>query len=373
MTERIRRIRVHHLEAALRRRFGWSLGWTDRRHATLVEVETTGGLKGWGDGSAGPNPAVALGQSPFDARGIWEAQRPPMFRQARRGESIAGGLDTALYDLQGQILGLPVHRLLGHQHRDRVQPYLTALYRQDWPDVAAGLAEEAAGWVAQGYRVLKMKIGYGPDLDVRLVKAVRAAIGDEIALGVDANCAYDAGTAIGLARRLEAFHPAWWEEPLLADDLEGYRRLRESTAIPLASGESLGADALIRDYIAPRAVAIVQPEIELIGLTGALQVSHAAWTQGLRVIPHNWGTAVRTTAILHWMATMPPVTEALASAQVLFEFDQTESPFRDAVVNEPVRPGADGLLPVPEGPGLGIGVNEEAVAGYRVRLEEFAA
>ena len=368
---KITRIRVHHLEASLSRRFGWSLGWTDRRTATLVEVETSDGLKGWGDGRAGRDPSLALGRSPFEAASIWEAQRPPMVLQSRRGEAICGGLDTALWDLQAKVVGLPLHRLMGHTHRSRVQPYLTALYRQDWSDFASGLAEEALAWKAKGYRTLKMKIGYGPELDVRLVRAVRAAIGDDVALGVDANCAYDAGTAIALARRLEAFDLAWWEEPLLADDLDGYQRLRASTAIPLASGETMGADALVRDYIAPRAVAIVQPEIELIGITGAMKVSHAAWTQKLRVIPHNWGTAVRTAAILHWMAAQPPLTEALAAPAVLFEFDQTESPFRDAVIHERIEPGDDGLIAVPTAPGLGVTVDEDAVARFRVKLEEY--
>lgn len=372
MSDRIRRVRVHHLAAPLSRRFGWSLGWTGQRQATLVEVETEGGRTGWGDGLPGPRPELALGRSPDEALGLWDEQRPPMFRQSRRGEALCGGLDTALWDLRGQLAGLPLHRLLGHAHRDRVQPYLTALYRQDWPDFAAGLAAEAIQWKQQGYRVLKMKIGYGPELDVALVRAVREAIGEETPLGVDANCAYDAATAIALARRLEEFHPAWWEEPLLADDLAGYDRLRDSTAIPLASGETLGADALLRDYIAPRRVAIVQPEIELIGVTGALAVSHACWTQGLRLIPHNWGTAVRTAAILHWMAVQPPLTEALASPPVVFEFDQTESPFRDAVVRTAVRPDADGLLRVPEGPGLGIEVDAEAVARFRVKLEDYS-
>jgi D-galactarolactone cycloisomerase len=115
-------------------------------------------------------------------------------------------------------------------------------------------------------------------------------------------------------------------------------------------------------------VDILQPEVEIVGLTGARRLMHSCWLKDIRVVPHNWGTAVRTAAILHWMATCPPITEALAAPSPMFEFDQTESPFRDAVIAERIGLGADGMVAVPEGPGLGVTVLPEAVAEYRVEL-----
>ncbi len=370
---RITEVKVHRLSAPLSQRFGYSLAWFDRRAATLVEVSTDAGLTGWGDGGWGGdlllrNPGLVIGRSPFEAEAIYDALRPPPQLQSRSGPQTCGGLDTALWDIAGQALGMPVSQLFGRRVRDRVQPYCTALYRKDWPDVPAALAAEALGWIAQGFRVLKMKVGYGPESDYANVRAVREAIGGGIGLGIDANCAYDAVTAIALARRLEPLNIAWFEEPVLADNLEGYSRLRAATAIPLAGGETFPADRLIADYIQPRLVDILQPEIEIIGLTGARRLSHLCWLNHIRVVPHNWGTAVRTAAILHWMAAVPPVTEALAAPPALFEFDRTESPFRDAVIQDPPRLDPGGFVPVPAGPGLGIRVIPEAVEQFRVEL-----
>jgi D-galactarolactone cycloisomerase len=370
---RITEVRIHLLEAPLEERFGWSLNWTSRRTATLVEVRTDAGLTGWGDGYYGgellrSHPELVIGRSPFEAEAIYDSLRPFVWKQGRSGAPVCGGLDTALWDLMGQAAGLPVSRLFGKVWRDRVEPYCTALYRKDWPDLAQGLAEEAVGWKRAGYRAMKMKVGYGLATDVRNVAAVREAIGPEIGLAVDANCAYDAGTAVALGRELEPFNLLWWEEPVLADNLAGYRRLRDALRMPLAGGETFDADRLMQDYVDSRLVDILQPEVEIVGLTGARRLTHACWLKDIRVVPHNWGTAVRTAAILHWMATCAPITEALASPPPMFEFDRTESPFRDAVIEERIELGQDGKVAVPQGPGLGIKVIPEAVAKYRAEL-----
>lgn len=370
---RITGVRIHKLEAKLSRRIGWSLGWTDRRTATLVEVSTDAGLTGWGDGHFGGDtllrsPELVIGRSPFEVEAIYEDLRPPGGPQARRGSPVCGGLDTALWDLAGQALGLPVSRLLGGPRRQAVDAYCTALYRQDWNDLAEGLAAEARAWRRLGHRVLKMKIGYGPETDVRLVRAVREAVGGDAGLAVDANCAYDAATALALGRRLEPFDLLWWEEPLLADDWEGYARLRASLRIPLAGGETLAVDELLRHYVQPRLVDILQPEIEIIGLTGARRLTPLCWLNRIRLMPHNWGTALRTAAILHWMSAVPPVTEALASPPLMFELDRTEHPFRDAVIAERLDIDAQGRLAVPDRPGLGVTVLPEAVARFRKEL-----
>ncbi|MEP7364270.1 MAG: mandelate racemase/muconate lactonizing enzyme family protein [Acidobacteriota bacterium] len=368
---RIDEIRIHKLAGELDRRFGWSLNWTTTRTATLVEVRTNDGLIGWGDGMWAEarlraHPELVLGRSPFDVEAIYDDLRTLPVAQRRRGDVACGGLDAALWDLCGKVHGVPVWKLLGRKVRDRVQPYLTALYMQDWPDAAQGLAEEALHWKSLGYRAMKMKVGYDPEKDVRLVRAVRQAIGPDVSLGVDANCAYDSGTALRLCGQLEQFDPMWFEEPVLADDLAGYDRLRAGTRIPLAGGETATLDTLVMDYVQPRRVDVLQPEVEIIGLTGAKRLSYLCWLNRIRLAPHNWGTAVRTAAILHWMAITPPLTEALNGAPQLFEFDQTASPFRETVIRERLAPEDDGLLAIPTEPGLGVTVNAGEVARYRV-------
>lgn len=370
---RIAEVRLHRLVAPLQEPFGWSLGWAKERAVTLVEVITDQGLVGWGDGGSYDElrrrPEAVIGRSPFEREAIFDELRTPPFRQSRTGPQWAGGLDVALWDIAGQALGVPVWRLLGRQYRDRVEPYCTALYRKNWPDLASGLAEEARGWQVQGFRSIKMKIGFGPETDVRIVAAVREAIGPGMGLAVDANCAYDASTALALARRLEPFDLLWWEEPLLAGDLAGYARLKSQLTLPIASGETLSLDQMMVDYVQPRLVDIVQPEVEFVGLTGGQRLSYLCWLNRLRLIPHNWGTAIRTAAILHWMSAVPPLTEAIAAPPALFELDCTESRMRNAVVREGFRVDpADGKIAVPTGPGLGIEVVREAVEEYRTEL-----
>ena len=367
---KIARVRVHRLRGKLRERFGWSLNWTDTRTATLVEVETDAGLTGWGDGSFGgdrlrQHPELVIGRSPFEVEAIWDDLRPPAEAQRDRGEPASAGLDCALWDIVGQALGKPVWSLFGRQYAPRVTPYCTCMYRKDWPDLAEGLAEEARGWVAKGFRVLKMKIGFGPDTDVDIVRAVRRAIGDGVGLAVDANCAYDDGTAVALGRRLEEFNLLWWEEPIWAEDLNGYDRLRRVLRIPLASGETMSADWLLRNYVQPRRVDIVQPDLDTVGFTGGRRLSQQCALAGLRMIPHNWGTHVRTAGELHWMSCFPDI----AGWPPMFEFDQTESPFREAVIRQKIEMDpADGRIAVPTAPGLGVTVVREAVDEFRTEL-----
>jgi D-galactarolactone cycloisomerase len=371
---RITGVRIHTLRGRLRERFGWSLAWTETRTATLVEVTTDAGLTGWGDGACDAAVVSArrdsiLGRSPFEAAAIYEEMRRPAERQQRPGPCAAPGLDTALWDLAGKALGKSVSALLGPRYRDAVTPYLTALYRKDWPDLCRGLAEEANGWAAAGFRAMKMKTGYSPEMDVKAVAAVREAIGPEVALAIDSNCAYDAGTAVRLGAILQAFRLMWWEEPLVADDLDGYQRLRDCVQIPLAGGETADADWLACHYVQPRTVDILQPDLENTGLTGARLLTQLCYLNRIRLIPHNWGTALRTAATLHWMSTCPPLTPALFPPEPMFEFDQTEHPFRDAVIAEKIAPPVPGAaVPVPAGPGLGVTVLPEAVAEYRVNL-----
>jgi D-galactarolactone cycloisomerase len=376
---RVVSVRIHQLSARLREPFGWSLNWTSTRSATLVEVVTDAGITGWGEGYCDVNLLAErqeriIGRSPFEVEAIYEEMRLPGGPQRRPGACATPGLDIALWDVIGKALGMSVSALLGHQYRRHVLPYVTALYRKESADLCRALAEEARAWVNAGYRAIKMKTGYSPETDFRAVAAVREAIGPDTALAIDSNCAYDAGTALQLGARLEPFNLMWWEEPVLAEDLEGYSRLRQGLRIPLAAGETHPVDWLVRNYVQTRLIDILQPDLGNIGLTGARLLTHLCHFNSIRLVPHNWGTAVHTAAVLQWLATCPPLTPALNPPEPMLEFDQTEHPFRDAIISEkicPERPG--GPVPVPPGPGLGITVIPEVVAEFRANLFEIPA
>jgi D-galactarolactone cycloisomerase len=369
---RITRVRVHELTGKLTERFGWSLDWISTRGVTVVEVNTDCGLTGWGEGGFGGDrlrhhPELVIGRSPLEFEAIFDDLRAPSAAQHDRGEPSSAGLDAALWDLTGRALGLPIWKMLGRRYATRIMLYCTCMYRKHWPDLGEGLAEEALSWVAKGFRILKMKVGYGPEFDVAIVRAVRKAIGSEIGLAVDANCAYDDGTALALGKRLEEFNLLWWEEPIWADDLTGYDRLRRLLPIPLASGETMSLDWLLRHYVRPRRVDIVQPDLDTVGLTGARHISCMCALNQVRLMPHNWGTHIRTAGVLHWMSCFPEVN----GWPQMFEFDQTESPFREALIRQNiVMDPVDGRIAVPEGPGLGVDVVPEAVDEFRTDLVE---
>lgn len=371
---RITRIRIHRLVGPLREPFGWSLNWTRVRTATLVEVNTDEGLTGWGEGNCDISVLAAqverlMGRSPFEMEAIHEELRYPAGPQQMPGPCAAPALDIALWDLAGKALGLPVSALMGKRFRTEVQPYVTALYRKAGKDLSRVLAEEARAWVEQGYRVLKMKTGYSPELDCEIVRAVREAVGPGVGLAIDSNCAYDVSTAIRIGARLESLDLLWWEEPLLSDDLEGYERLRQLLCVPVAAGETGSTEWLIRNYVEKKLVDILQPDLGYVGLSGARTLTRLCQIRHMRLIPHNWGTAVGTAATLHWLATIPPLTPALNPPEVMLEFDQTEHPFRDAIVLERIQPPSPGeSLRVPEGPGLGVTVIPEALREFREAL-----
>ena len=127
--------------------------------------------------------------------------------------------------------------LLGGALRTEVQAYATGLYRRKSGDPLRYLAEEAAGYVAEGFKAVKLKVGFGVEEDVAATRAVRSAIGADVALMVDANHAYDAVDAIRLDRKIEGHDIGWFEEPVPPEDLVGYRAVKAALSIPIAGGE----------------------------------------------------------------------------------------------------------------------------------------
>ena len=265
---KITKIKIHRIRQKLQEPMGYCCSripfGMESTGANVIEVETDQGITGWGDGSWGGDtlrrtPEMVVGRSPFEVEAIYE-------EMGGHGRVVSepGGLDIALWDIIGQALGKPISSIFGKQYRTRVMPYASAGYRKDWPDTAAGFAEEERYWSHEmGYRALKMKTGYGPELDVEIIGAVREAIGPNIKLGIDSGTPgiYDDGTAVGLGRQLEEFNLEYWEEPIEKWDLEGYARLKNSLRIPLASGEALPIDWVIKNYIDGNYVDIVQPDI----------------------------------------------------------------------------------------------------------------
>ena len=348
----------------------------------MVEVQTDAGITGWGDGGWGGEVLrkqrdLVIGRSPFEAEAIFdqigELSAPP-FRTPPRQLNTPGGLDVALWDIMGKALGKPVSALFGKERRKRVMPYASAGYRKNWSPLEAGFAEEIRHWTKDvGFRAAKVKTGYDPNTDVKVLTAVRKAIGDDVHLGIDSGTpgAYDDGTAVSLGRRLEELNLEFWEEPINKYDLEGYRRLRAALKIPLASGEALPIDWVIENYINKHIVDIVQPDISEAGFTGGRRISYAAWIARVRLVPHSWGTPVRIASEMHWVACFPDTSTAWNPPPVLFELHLPHESPAWGLTTVPVQVDKkDGMIQVPTGPGLGIEINRDELARYRVELIE---
>jgi D-galactarolactone cycloisomerase len=397
---RIARIRTHVLEAPLSEPFAWSFMETSTRGACLVEVTTEDGLSGWGEcfGPARLNaPIVAaygrmlVGQDALAVDRHWLSMYNGLRDQGTKGLALTAlsGVDVALWDLRGRHWGEPVWRLMGGRFRDQVVAYATGTYRRGdgWRTLEARrtraklagedadglvrrtleyLLDEVRGHVAEGFRAVKLKIGFGVEQDAVLIRAVREAIGPRIALMLDANHGYDAIDAIRLGRAVADQAIDWFEEPVVQDDLDSYVEVRRGQPIPVAGGETEFTRWGFREVFARRAMDIVQPDLCACGgLSEAKKIADMATAFGVRFVPHVWGTGIGLAAALQLHAVLPPSPPRHDPTEPVLELDRSEHPFRQAVLKTPIE-HAHGVVAIPDGPGLGIEVDVDAIARWRV-------
>ena len=371
-------VRTHVLKAALSQPFAYLRAWYDTRTAMVVEIETDEGLIGWGEcyGPARITAAVVqsvapwlIGHDPLRTEFLWQMIYARLRDHGQKGAVIQGlsGIDIALWDIKGKHFGVPVHRLLGGPLRSEVQAYATGLYRRKSGDPLRYLAEEAAGYVADGFKAVKLKVGFGVEEDVAVTRAVREAIGPDIALMVDANHAYDAVAAIRLGRMIEADNIGWFEEPVPPEDVAGYRAVKAAISIPIAGGECEFTRFGFRDILALRAIDIIQPDTCAAGgLSECKKIADMAEAFGVRYNPHVWGTGIAIAASLQLLAVLPSHTPpSLAPVAPMLEFDRTEHPIRQSLLVQPIE-HTKGVVRVPDAPGLGIEVDRETLARFAV-------
>ena len=374
----ITNVRTHILQAKLSQPFAYSRAWYDTRTAVVVEIETDQGLIGWGEcyGPASITAAVVnsvapwlIGEDPLRSDFLWQTIYARLRDHGQKGVVIQGlsGIDIALWDIKGKHFGAPAHRLMGGPLRTEVQAYATGLYRRKSGDPLKYLAEEAAGYVADGFKAVKLKVGFGVEEDAAVTRAVRQAIGAGVALMVDANHAYDAVAAIRLGRMIEPHDIGWFEEPVPPEDVAGYSAVKAALSIPIAGGECEFTRFGFRDLLVSRAVDIIQPDTCAAGgLSECKKIADMAEAFGVRYNPHVWGTGIAIAASLQLLAVLPSHTPtSLGPLEPLLEFDRTEHPIRQSLLAQPIE-HSKGIVRVPDGPGLGIEVDRAALARFAV-------
>ena len=373
---KITKIELYQLENEIEPSFGWSQGWTNTRSTGLVKITTDNGLVGWGEGAGGAAGTIIqmmfapllLGQNPLNRIGLWQQMFHTLYNS-----NLAGGfgapalsaIDIALWDLSGKATNLTVAQLLGGQVRDKVAVYATGLYYTEG-EFPTRLLDEARAYVDEGFKGMKTKVGGLTWVeDVKRVTALREAIGPEIYLAVDANQAYNAPTAIKVGLALADLDICWFEEPVNANDLTAYRQVQAALPMAIAGGECLRTRFEFRDFFAERVIDIAQPDIMPAGgLTEMRRIVDMANAFGILVYPHVWASPVMIAATLHLASTIPPCPPAWQPEpfmqEPVMEFDRTPNAIRETLCIQPFTQ-RDGFIPVPDGPGLGIAIDEAAL------------
>jgi L-alanine-DL-glutamate epimerase-like enolase superfamily enzyme len=367
----------------------------------VVEVHTDEGLVGIGETDVNPWIARAcieapgthnmglglremlIGADPLDVEGLWERLYVGSAMNGRRGAVInaIGALDIALHDLRGKALGKPCHELLGGAVRDAITPYASLQPEtSSFEDFRDSMVDWARRAVGAGFRAVKAEITLeGPyahnglrepwERSTEVLAGVRAAIGPDVALLVDVQYAFpDADTALAVLRDWEAFDLYFVETPLWPDDLDGYRRLADEQPIPIAAGEWLTTRFEHADLMDRGRIGVCQPDIGRVGgLTEARRVADLAQERGIRVVPHLWKTGISIAAAAHLAAVTPhcDYIEFLPA-------ELSESGLRKELTRDEIHM-ADGVIPLPTEPGLGVEVDREALAAYAAEADALAS
>ena len=341
------------------------------RESLFIKLTLDDGTVGWGEtyATAGVEATIhdalaplLVGASALDSR-RWHAQ---MLRATFENGFAIGGVDLALQDAAGKALGLPVHRLHGGAVRATVQAYasLPGYFDDRMPE--DHWVDEAQALVLQGFRAMKFRVGrFPPAHELRVLAAVRDAVGPDIKLMADGNAAYSPALAQQMAPGLRELAFDWFEEPLPQSGYLGYPVLRGEIDLPLAGGEGLQSRHAAYHALQRGCFDIVQPDVSICGgIAEVLFIGELARMTAVRCIPHCWGGAVMLAATLQVAALLPePARLPLADAPML-EFDVTENPFRAEISPSETFRLVDGCVAVPTEPGLGVQVDEAALRHY---------
>lgn len=326
----------------------------------VVKIETNEGVTGLGIGNY-DNSMVELfkplliGEDPVNVERLWSKMWVPKL-VGRRGLTtrVISMIDIALWDLRGKITGLPVHKLLGG-FRDKVPVYIAGGYYMENKDLKA-LADEMLEYVSWGVKAVKMKVG-GRSMreDALRVKTVREAVGEDVKILLDANCAYKYYEAIEFANMVEEYTPFWFEEPVMPDDYEGFQKIAAKTNIPIATGENEYTRYGFRDLIERKAIPILNADACIMGgVTEFMKVAALAQAYNLDIAPHG-------NQEIH-----VPLVAAIENGLIVEYYTGKLDPMIGKIYTENIQLNKDGTVSPLPGVGFGFDLNNEALVPYRI-------
>ncbi len=351
------------------------------KYLGIVKIETDAGITGYADLETQPHVARAIvdapsagavsgfhglrsaliGEDPFEVERLWHKMYMASVYYGRRGAAlqVISGIDIALWDIIGKRVGQPIYKLLGAGYRDRVRAYASTLFRA----TPEGMAEASRYYLDKGFSAVKFGWGvFGEDSkrDVELVAQARQSLGNDVELLIDTGWYVHrtAKEAIRMVQQLEPYRPFLIEEPLSPEDYDGYAELSGAVDTLIACGEQEATEWGFRTLIERGKVDVIQPDLSRCGgFTAARKIVHLAELHNKLCIPHAWISDLLTAASLHLNAFM--------RRSVFQEFNVTKGPLSRDLCQTPITL-EDGFLPVPQGPGLGVEVDEATIEKYRV-------
>ena len=346
--------------------------------ALIVRVHTDAGITGLGEVDSSPMAVkgaidgpfshttttglaqVVIGEDPFEIERLWHKMYRANIYSGRSGAAFhaISGIDMALWDIKGKALGMPVWKLLGGGFHQKIRCYASSLFGPT-PAATGELARKFRG---QGFTAVKFgwdPMGQDEKTDIALVREARKGLGDDADLMIDAGLVWDAKTAIQRARSFADSNIFWLEEPLRPDDYVGYRKLSEATHLRIAAGEEESGRQGFLQLMDAGKIDVVQVDLTRCGgFTEAMKIASLAWDRGLPVANHGFTTYINVAAALHWLNSIP-------NALICEFVAETGTTLRELITKQRLR-AEEGYLSMPQEPGLGIDLDDDAIARYRV-------
>ena len=339
---KISSIKSHVLRYELDKELGYSQQYYKHRTAHLVEIETDEGITGWGECFGPGNIALAnkyivekviqpliIGEDPINKEYIWHKVYNLLRDSGQKGMPIQAlsGIDIALWDILSKKAKLPLYQLLGGKTNNKipVYGYGMMLQKKSVEELCELFKEEANQIKEKNFKAMKMKVGLGSKEDLKLVSAVREAIGDNFRLMVDANHAYNKNDALYVGGGLDEMEIYWFEEPVAPEDYDGYKELKAKLKTNIAGGEAEFTKYGWNQLIKNNCIDIAQPEVcGLGGITEYLKVSALAQSNFIPIVNHVWGSALSVAVNLHLLTSLPDMPGGLFPTKSMLEFDTTE-------------------------------------------------
>ena len=387
---KITSIKSHVLRYELEKELGYSQQYYKHRTAHLVEVQTDQGITGWGECFGPGNIALAnkyivekviqplvLGEDPLNKELIWQKVYNLLRDSGQKGLPVQAlsGVDIALWDILGKKTSTPLYQLIGGKCNSQIPVYGYGMMLQNKPveELISLFKEESKEIKAKKFKAMKMKVGIGPEDDLKLVQAVRDSVGNDFKLMVDANHAYNLKDALYVGKGLDELNIYWFEEPVAPEDYNGYKELKQKISTSIAGGEAeftkYGWNKLIKN----NCIDIAQPEVcGLGGITEYLKIAALAQANFVPIVNHVWGSAVSIAVNLHLLTAQPDMPGGLFPSKSMLEFDTTEKnifitdlPKEDFSILDQVK-NNNGFASIKDNHGIGINPKDEFIKEFEV-------